>query len=182
MPIFQSKSTATMNSSDLVVPFPTRTRRRKRIPSQPMTADAENTTTIKKSNSRSVHFAEYSTLYMFRRASASENNRKWYSQKDKERFRQTYEADISYIKRKVSPNSKNVFIHQDDFLCSVGLNSNLSLRLSRRNHQRVVLEEANRQKSLNIIDGERLRRVSEALSVHGKKWAKDLATLYWNTN
>ncbi len=184
MPIFLFKPTATVNSSDLVVPFPSKIRRRKRAQTFSLTAteDKEKANTTKKSNPRSVHFAEYSTLYMFRRASASENDRKWYSRRDMERFRETYEADISEIRRKVSTNSKEACIHHDDFLCSVGLNGNASLKMSRRNHQRVVLEEANRQKSLDIMDGERLRRVSVAFSVHGKNWAKDLAAVYWNTD
>ncbi len=180
MPIFLSKPTATVNSSDLVVPFPSKTRRRKRTQIFSLAADPDQANTTKKSNPRSVHFAEYSTLYMFRRASASENDRKWYSRRDMERFRETYEADISEIRGKVSPNAKDACIHHDDFLCSVGLNGNASLRISRRNHQRVVLEEANRQRSLNIMDDERLRRVSVAFSVHGKNWAKELATVYWN--
>lgn len=137
---------------------------------------------------RRVSFADITDGLYIRYPSATENQRRWYSKEDEARARSKVLRDAIQYSTVMAAARENG--HQDTLLMKaflmrcVGLESLISynvpqqydsMRLARKRHVRIVLEEQRKQQLLGAVSSDTLARVSMTSSNQARNMARRIA-------
>lgn len=140
----------------------------------------------RKSPKRSVRFSETSSMRCFDCPSKKEVRRRWYSREERDSLKREFLQDLRYMARRLATTPIERVGSEDLVMC-VGMESMLSHDISRgvrerkRYHRRLILSAQARQDSMDIVDEEELRYLSEESSKWTRERSQALAEGYWMT-
>ena len=168
-------------ADNLLVDFPSTPR----TPKESVSIDISNSGLSSETTRRprGVHFSTHNEMEYIDVTSSEEKSARWYSSKDKRRFKKTLINEVRKMTEVLATPSHK--ISASDLSACVGLEVFLSQGLAKRirdkrdMHTNAILEEQCRQIEVNIWDDDRLSRISEKSSRWSRGRSHDIALGYW---